>query len=168
LEQALRLDPLRERSWDLLVYSRYFGGDYPRMVEACEERLVVLPNARSSVLLIKSYERRENWTRAEWTALSAATAYPHDFQINLSLAALLLRREDAQTFLWRAGDALSKAEKQLGSSPPRDAQLQFVILKSIYLALSDQPEQAKSLLSPFAKPGRVAPEVAEILQALDF
>ena len=118
-------------------------------------------------MLIKSYDRQGDITRAEWAALMAAGTYPHDFYVNLSLAAVLLKREDFSGVLWRIGDVLSKAEKQMGVTATRQNQLDFVLLKSIYLGLSDRPEQAKALLRPYATPGRAFPEAQEVLRALD-
>ena len=164
---ALRAEPVRERSWELLVYSIFSGSDSSRLVDTCEERSLLFPNARSSILLVKAYDRQGEATKAEWAALGAATLYPNDFSVNLSLAALLLKRNNAETLLWRAGDALTKAEKQLGPSPTRDAQFAFVLLKSIYLAFSDKAEEAKALLSPFVAPGNFRIEAEEALQAIE-
>ena len=160
---ALRVEPIRERSWDLLVLSLATAGSAADLVEACEERTTVLPTARSSAMLIKSYDRQGDSTRAELNALLAAGLYPHDFYVNLSLAAVLLKREDAADLLWRVADALSKAEKQLGAGTSQQGRLDFVLLKGIYLGLSDQPEQAKALLEPYS-----SSEAQDVLRALDF
>jgi len=99
-------------------------------------------------------------------ALLAAGIYPHDLNVNLCLAAVLLKREDFTGALWRAGDALSKAEKQMTVAATRQNQLDYVLLKSIYLGLSDQADEAKLLLKRYA--GRMTPEMQEVLRALEF
>jgi tetratricopeptide (TPR) repeat protein len=160
--EALRVEPMRERSWDLLVLAVATAGTAVELVDTCEERAALLPNARSSVMLIKSYDRQGDATRAELNALIASGVYPHDFYVNLSLAAVLLKREDVALMLWRGGDALTKAEKQMTANGSRQGELDFVVLKGIYLGLSDQPEQAKALLQRYS-----APEAQEVLRALD-
>ena len=88
--------------------------------------------------------------------------------MNLSLAALLLKRDDVEAFLWRAAEALNKAEKQLNTQPSSDDRIEFILLKSIYLGLAGEKDQAKELLRPYAAPGRTLPQVREVLEALDF
>jgi hypothetical protein len=160
---ALRVEPMRERSWDLLVLAVATAGTAMELVDTCEERATLLPNARSSVMLVKSYDRQGDAIRAELNALLASGLYPHDFYVNLSLAAVLLKREDIESILWRAGDALTKAEKQMTANGSRQSELDFVVLKAIYLGLSDQAAQAKALLQRYT-----APEVQEVLRALDY
>ncbi len=161
--EALRVEPMRERSWDLLVLAVANDGTPLELVDTCEERAAFLPNARSSVMLVKSYDRQGDATRAELNALIASGLYPHDFHVNLALAAVLLKREDVAMHLWRAGDALTKAEKQMTANSSRQGELDFTVLKGIYLGLSDQPEQAKALLERYS-----APETQEVLRALDY
>jgi tetratricopeptide (TPR) repeat protein len=161
--EALRVEPMRERSWDLLVLAVGSAGTAGDLVDTCEERVALLPNARSSVMLIKSYDRQGDAIRAELNALVASGVYPHDFYVNLSLAAVLLKREDIEPILWRAGDALAKAEKQMTATGSRQGELDFVVLKGIYFGLSDQPAQARALLQSYS-----APEAQEVLHALDY
>jgi len=164
--EAVRSEPMREGSWDMLVFSIASAGDAADLVQTCEDRAALLPNARSSTLLIKSYDRQGDDTRAQLNALLAAGIYPHDLNVNLCLAAVLLKREDFTGALWRAGDALSKAEKQMTVAATRQNQLDYVLLKSIYLGLSDQADEAKLLLKRYA--GRMTPEMQEVLRALEF
>src|SRR4029079_6044538 len=119
--EALRIEPMRERSWDLLVLAVASAGTAAELGDACGERATLLPNARSSVMLVKSYDRQGDVTRAELNALIASGLYPHDFYVNLSLPSVFLKREDPESILWRAGDALTKAEKQMTANGSRQS-----------------------------------------------
>lgn len=161
--QALALEPGRHRSWELLTLASAQEGP-DEFVEAAEERVSAWPNPRSSVLLVKSYERDGDNLRASWTALNAAGTYPNDWLVNLSLAAMLLKDKDAESFLWRVEEALKKAEKGLGANPKRQSRIDFVLVKSVFLGLSDRPEQARELVEG-VKP--LTPELQEILRVLE-
>lgn len=163
LRKALEGEPRRYRSWELLTLASAYAGAED-FVEAAEERVNVLPTARSSVLLVKSYDLQGDYLRAEWTALNAATSYPNDFHVNLCLAAALLKDPDVENYLWRVNEALTKAEKALGPNPNHQSRIDFTLVKSIYLGISDQAGQARALLQTLDP--RV-PEVQEILRVLE-
>jgi tetratricopeptide (TPR) repeat protein len=163
LRQAIALEPTRHRAWEMLVLaSAYEGPD--QFVEAAEARVAVLPHPRSSVLLIKSYDMEGDKTRAEWTALNAVMSYPNDLLSNLALAAVFLKDENVETYLWRVDEALNKAEKALGVGRNHQNRVDFILLKGIYLGLSDRGDQAKALIRSI-KPS--SPELQEVLRALD-
>lgn len=163
LQQALSLQSSRYRSWELMTIAAAYEGP-EEFVETARARVEAMPTPRSSVLLVKSYDMQGDHLRAEWAALNAIASYPNDLMVNLCLAAVLLKDENAESFLWRASEALNKAEKALGSSRSQQNHVDFLLLKSIYLALSDQPEQARTLItgSRFS-----SPELQEVLRALD-
>jgi tetratricopeptide (TPR) repeat protein len=165
--QALSNEPKRHRSWELLVLATASTGDAGQLLEACQSRAASLPGPRSSVMLAKAYDRNGDSTRAEWTALNAASAYPNDFLVNLSLAALLLKRDNAESFLWRVQEAVTKAEKQFGSNFSRQNHIDFVLIKSIYLAMADQTDQARAVLKEFSARGNPPPEIQELTRLLD-
>ena len=160
--KALQLEPGRHRSWELLTLAAAQQSP-ERFVEVAEERAEALPHPRSSVILVKSYERLGNTLRAEWTALTAANVYPNDWLVNLSLAAMLLKDENAEMFLWRVDEALKKAEKALGANPKRQQRVDFVLVKSVFLAMSDQTDEARKLVET-TRP--LTPELQEVLRVL--
>jgi tetratricopeptide (TPR) repeat protein len=163
LRKALEYEPRRYRSWELLTLASAYSGAED-FVETAEERVNVLPTARSSVLLVKSYDLQGDYLRAEWTALNAASSYPNDFHVNLCLAAALLKDPDVANYLWRINEALTKAEKALGPNPNLQNRTDFVLVKSIYLGISDQAAHARALLQTLDT--RI-PEVQEILRLLE-
>jgi tetratricopeptide (TPR) repeat protein len=160
--QALRLEPGRARSWELLTLAAVQQGP-EEFAEVAQERIEALPQARSSVLLVKSYERSGDILRAELTALNAAGVYPNDWLVNLTLAATLLKDENAESFLWRIDDAIKKAEKGLGAIPKRQQRLDLVLVKSVFLAMSDRKEEARQLVEA-ARP--LTPELQEVMRVL--
>ena len=163
LRQAIALAPTRHRAWEVLVLAAAYEGP-EQFVEAAEARVAALPHPRSSVLLIKSYDMEGDKTRAEWTALNAVMSYPNDLLANLALAAVLLKDENVENYLWRVDEALNKAEKALGTSRNYQNRVDFVLLKGIYLGMSDRGDQAKALLRS-VKPS--SPELQEVLRALE-
>jgi tetratricopeptide (TPR) repeat protein len=157
--QALRLEPGRIRAWELLTLAAVQQGP-EEYVEIAEERVEALPQARSSVLLVKSYERSGEILRAELIALNAAGIYPNDWLVNLTLAAMLLKDENAESFLWRVDEAIKKAEKGLGMNPKRQQRVDLVLVKSVFLAMSDRKEEARKLV------GEVRPLPAELEEVM--
>jgi tetratricopeptide (TPR) repeat protein len=160
--QALKLEPGRARSWELLTLAAVQQGP-EEFTEIAEERVEAWPQARSSVLLVKSYERRGDMLRAEWMALSAAGIYPNDWLVNLTLAATLLKDENAESFLWRVDEAIKKAEKGLGVNPKRQQRVDLVLVKSVFLAMSDRKEEARQLVEA-VRP--LPPELQEVMRVL--
>jgi tetratricopeptide (TPR) repeat protein len=163
LRQAIALEPARHRAWEMLVLAAAYEG-VEQFVEAAEARVAALPHPRSSVLLVKSYDMEGNQTRAEWTALNAVISYPNDLLSNLALAAVLLKDENVENYLWRVEEALNKAEKAIGAGRNHQNRLDFVLLKSIFLGLSDRADQARTLLRSMTPS---SPELQEVLRALD-
>jgi hypothetical protein len=159
---ALAIEPTRYRSWEMLTLaSAQQSAD--EFVELAEERVATLPQARSVVLQVKSYERRGDHLRAAWVALRGAGTYPNDWLVNLTLAAMLLKDENAEMFLWRVEEALKKAEKGLGANPGRQQRLDLVLVKSVFLGMSDKVEEAKELVDG-VKP--LTPELQEVRRVL--
>jgi tetratricopeptide (TPR) repeat protein len=162
LRQALGLEPGRYRAWELLTVAAAQQGA-EELVELAEERVSMLPQPRSTVLQVKAYERAGDNLRAAWVALNAAGTYPNDPLVNLTLAAMLLKDESAEMFLWRVEDALKKAEKGFGTTAKRQQRLDFVLVKSVYLGMSGKAGEAKRLVEG-AKP--LTPELQEVLRVL--
>ena len=164
--QALEIEPGRYRSWELLTLASAQQGT-DEFAAVAEERAAALPHPRSSVLLVKSYERLGNTLRAEWAALNSAGIYPNDWLINLTLAAMLLKHENAESFLWKVEEALRKSEKGLGPNAvnaSRSQRLDFVLLKSVFLGMSDRVEEARRLVEG-TRP--LTPELQEVLRVLE-
>jgi hypothetical protein len=133
-------------------------------LEVAEERATALPSPRSIVLQVKSFERSGDSLRGAWVALNGAGTYPNDWLMNLTLAAMLLKDESTEVFLWRVDEALKKAEKGMGANAKRQARLDFVLVKSVFLGMSDKADEAKELVES-AKP--LTPELQEVLRALE-
>jgi tetratricopeptide (TPR) repeat protein len=165
--QAVRREARRHRSWELLVFATFMSGDPGVLLETCQSRFDSLPDARGSVLLAKAYERNSDATRAELISVAALAAHPNDFLLNLTLAALLLKRENAEDFLWRIPELLRRAEKQMTAAPTTQGLLDFSLTKSIYLGLSNKPEEARAALRLFTTRSVIPAEVREVLRVLD-
>jgi tetratricopeptide (TPR) repeat protein len=164
--QAVLRHPRRHRSWDLLVFASAMTKDPEDLLETCQSRFDSIPDARSSVFLAKAYDRNSDSARAELTCLAALAVHQNDFLLNLSLAALLLKRDNAEDSLWRVPDLIKKAEKQVFTGSSAQKRLDFALLKSIFLGLSNKPAEARAALEPFAN-GRTPPtEIQEILRVL--
>ncbi len=163
LREAIAIERTRHRAWEMLLLAAAYEGP-DQFVEAAEDRVAALPNPRSSVLLVKSYDMEGDHTRAEWTALNAVMAYPNDLLSNLALAAVLLKDEKADQYLWRVDEALNKAEKAIGTSRNHSNRMDFYLLKGIYLGMADQTDQAKAFLQS-VRPS--SPELQDVLRALD-
>lgn len=162
-QQAVGRDPKRHRSWELLVLASFLAGDDDELVEICMNRFSSEPTARSSALLAKAYDRTSDSTRAELVALTGLVVHPNDFLLNLSLAGLLLKRED-DSGIWRVNELVRKAEKQLGPSSSAQNRLDLALIKGIYLALSDKPEEARAVLKPHLASSS---EAQELMRALE-
>jgi hypothetical protein len=165
--QALHRDVRRHRSWDLLVLASVLEGDSGELLDICQWRFDAMPTPRSSVLLTKAYERVSDETRAELICATALAVHPNDLLLNLSLAALLLKKPDAEQYLWRVQDLIKKAEKQMPSGSSAQNQLSLAMTKSIFLALSDKPAEARAALERYSRGRNVPSEVQEILRVLN-
>jgi tetratricopeptide (TPR) repeat protein len=160
--QAVARDPKRHRSWELLVLATFMEGETGQLVEICSSRFESLPNARSGALLAKAYDRAGDASRAELVAMTGLAAHPNDFLLNLSLAALLLKRESGDG-IWRVNDLLRKAEKQIGRASTAQNRLDLALAQSIYLALTGRAEEARAVLKPHLSTSSEAQELMALL-----
>jgi hypothetical protein len=87
----------------------------------------------------------KNPEKAEEQLRIALEKEPTDISCNLALAALMLRRNDA--------DALKRAERQLdktwslmSGNEPVPLQIDYHVTRAVYYALKDDPEKAKIFL----------------------
>lgn len=161
---ALALEPKRERAWDLLTLELNRRAEFDELVEHCSDRVLSSPSVRNYIFLAKAYERTGDFTKAEWIILSALAASPNDFNANLGLANLLLKRPNHTGFLGRVKDCLTKAERNMGPGPTAQNHLDLALTKGLYFALSDEPEKAREIL----KRSGNHPEIAAALAAIGY
>jgi hypothetical protein len=146
-----------------MVLATVMEGKTEELVEVCSARFEALPSARSGALLAKAYDRAADATRAELAALTALAAHPNDFLLNLSLAALVLKREGGES-IWRVDELLRKAEKQLSRGGTAQNRLDLALTKSVYLALTGKAEEARALLQPHLAASSEAQEILSLLE----
>jgi hypothetical protein len=163
---ALEAESKRNRSWELSVLAASQAGA-AQLLEVCQARFDAQPTARASVLLARAYDGAGDRSRAELICIAALTVHPNDFLLNLTLAAILLKRENAPDFFWRVRDLIAKAEKQFADGQASQKAFDLALTKGIYLALSDKPAEARAALTPFASNPSAPPEVGEVLRVLE-
>ncbi len=166
--KSLDLDPKRVRAWDLLIVCLGMNEDQSALVEACEERAASEMNVRSKTLLAKAYDRAGDSLRAQLSALEALSLNSNDFLANLTLATLLLKRDDFEIFTGRVQDCLNKAQRQIGFGSSPQNYVDLALTKAIFYALTDEAEKARAALNELPNRDRNSKEVQDVMTLLSY
>jgi tetratricopeptide (TPR) repeat protein len=146
LRRALALSPQRDQSWDLLLGTLARDERYQDCLTAALERLRHKDNAHNRFLAAKTYEYLNDYARAEEQVRLGLAREPDDLHCRLALAALLLRHDEDAAVV-QAGKELDRCAKLLQPSSPADARDDYLVLRSVFLALSGDQRQARALLA---------------------
>jgi tetratricopeptide (TPR) repeat protein len=166
--QAIDRNPKQERSWDLLMLLLGNNGRVSELFDLCQDRAEANPSPRNLFLFAKAAERAGDLSKAESALLLAVGANPSDFLANLGLANVLMKRPDADDYLGRIQDSVSRAEKNLGPNPSYQNMLDLALTKSLYYTLSDDVERARLLLKEWLPRARDNSEINEMLMVLGY
>lgn len=146
LRQAIAGGVNSERAWDYLscvfTESRRAG----ELVRLSEERVQKRSSTRNEVLLANAHDRAGQFETALFHALAALQINANDFLANLTLANLLLKSPEAQLFMGRVQECLTKAEKNLGPHPAFENMFDLAMSKTIFYALSNDLDRARKIL----------------------
>lgn len=170
--RALALDPSREQAWEMLASLLARGGRYQELLAVCEDRVRRHNSARSHLLLAKACERLGLWEDCEENVLAALGDGPNEFALNLSYAALLLRRSKSAALLSEANDWLVRAELLASKAPSAQRSRQQIIdlalTRSIYFALADEVDAARQWANAVINQDKENKLAREILSAMDY
>ncbi len=145
LRLAVRLDPSRERAWDMLTALLAEKGEMEEAAAVARKRLETKDNAHNRLLLAKVYADQGQFAKAAEQLRAGLKSEPKDLDCRLGLAAALLKREDASS-LQMAGDELDRDEAQVKADKSRGYQTSYLLLRGLHAALDDRPAPAKKYL----------------------
>ncbi len=170
--RAVALDPTREQAWEMLSATLAKGSRYPELLAVCEDRVRLRNSMRGHLLLAKAFERLGQWDDCEEHVLAALGDAPNDFALNLSYAALLLRRGQDASVLSDANDWLTRAEL-LATKTPNDQRsrqqiIDLTLTRSIYFALTDEVDAARQWANAVISQDKENKTAREILSAMDY
>jgi tetratricopeptide (TPR) repeat protein len=168
LRQAIDRNPKQERSWDLLMMLLSNRGRLGELLDLCQDRAEASPSPRNLFLFAKAAERAGEFTKAENALVLALGANQADFLSNLGLANMLMKRADADQFLGKIQDCLTKADRNLGGHPSYQNMLDLAFTKSLYYALSDDLDRARNVLKEWLPRARDNNEITEVLMVLGY
>lgn len=170
--QAVSLDPTREQSWDMLLGSIADSGTPEEKIAACELRLKYKDSARNHLLLARAFEHQKKWDKAGEQSEAALKLEPNNIIAHLELLALCLKQSSNPKYLTIANQDMSSASTNAVSQMSMDEELkrarEILLNTSIFMGLSNQPEQAKELLKTSVLKTNPNDEIAkEIMNALE-
>lgn len=168
LRQAIDRNPKQERAWDLLMLLLSNRGRVSELMDLCQDRAEANPSPRNLFLFAKAAERAGEPSKAESALTLALGANQADFLANLGLANMLIKRPDADDFLGRIQDCLTKADRNLGPHPSYQNMLDLAFTKSLYYALSDDLDRARTVLKEWLPRARENSEINEMLLVLGY
>ncbi|HEX4645950.1 MAG TPA: tetratricopeptide repeat protein, partial [Verrucomicrobiae bacterium] len=146
LRHAVSLDPSREQAWDMLASMLAKTDDHDELLSVCEERARKKDSAHNRLMLAKAYEKLNQWDSAEEQVLTALNLDANDFTASLAMAVLLIKRSQNASVLADADGWLVRAEQLYGKLPDKGRQqsVDLTLARSIYLALTDNVETART------------------------
>jgi tetratricopeptide (TPR) repeat protein len=165
LRRALALSPKRDQSWDFLD-GILATTDRPRECLAlCLDRLKHKDNAHNRFLAAKACEYLKDYGKAEEQVRRGLEQEPEDLYCSLSLAALLLRKADDASVAG-AGKELDRFEKLLKPSSPETLRDDYLVIRSIFLALTGNPAKAREMLAGVLQRDKDNTKAGEVRAAL--
>jgi tetratricopeptide (TPR) repeat protein len=166
--KAARLQPERDRPWNLLASVLIETRQYAELVNICQERSEIIENVRSRLALAKACELAGMIPESELAVAEAFSLNSNDFFANLAVANALLRRSDGETYMEQVKTSLSKAAKAAHTAGAEANLRELAITESIYYGMSGNPDKARSVLLGLGEKARELPRVQEILEELGY
>jgi len=109
LRRAIALDPMRARSWDLLLATTMKDADFPdEAVAICQSRLKYINSAQNHLFLAKAYTHKNEWKNAATEAEIAADLDKNNIIAPLMLAAVDLKLSADAEFIPKAKEQLDR------------------------------------------------------------
>lgn len=153
--RAVTLDPSRERSWDMLFGVSLESASPQELVRLCESRLQTKDSARNHLLLAKLLAKQGKFDAATTHAKLALKTEPDNLVAHLMLFALAIRQSTDDKPPLGAAKLLNRASKALNAMPPGDEKpgraREFILNAAIFVALLDQPAEARKILDHFLR-----------------
>lgn len=170
LRRAVLLDPSREQAWDMLASMLAKTDDHNELLSVCEERARKKDSAHNHLMLAKAYEKLNQWDNAEEQVLTALNLDANDFTANLAMAVLLIKRSQNASVLADADGWLVRAEQFYGKLPDKGRQqsIDLTLDRSIYLALTDNVETARTWVKHILETDQNNDFAREVLAAMAF
>jgi hypothetical protein len=142
LRRAVRLDPSRERAWDLLTVILLDKKETDEALTVARRRIEFKDNAHNRFLLAKVYAASNQFDKAAEELRAGLKNNSKDLNCHLGLIALVLKRDDER--------ALQDARKRFAVIAPRMKEeknkqcwLSYFLLRGIHYGLCDRPDWAR-------------------------
>lgn len=139
--QAVRICPDLEQAWELRIGALLSQKKTTEVLVASRERVRHKPSARNCFLLAKACDDAKQPAEAIEVLEDALRREPDDLLCNLSLAALLMKRDDRE--LKRVGQLLERADRTMQKRPTEDDMRNCAALWIAYWALDGQEDLAR-------------------------
>jgi tetratricopeptide (TPR) repeat protein len=142
LRRTVRLDPSRERAWDLLTVILLDKKETDEALTVARRRIEFKDNAHNRFLLAKVYAASNQFDKAAEELRAGLKNNSKDLNCHLGLIALVLKRDDER--------ALQDARKRFAVIAPRMKEeknkqcwLSYFLLRGIHYGLCDRPDWAR-------------------------
>ncbi|MHB8521626.1 MAG: tetratricopeptide repeat protein [Limisphaerales bacterium] len=167
--RAVALDPASDQASDMLVFALATSERWADLLAVCQQRVKRSDTARNRLFLARAYLYRDRDREAENELRRAAKMGPENFTTDLSLAALLLKRNDDRA-LPETGEWLIRAYGLIGTSDcPNGASqqnLDYALTTSIYCGLTGDVDSARQCLKTVLDADRGNGRAKKILAVL--
>lgn len=170
--RAVKLDPMRDGAWDLLliVLEKDPSPDASQITAACEARLKTRDSERNHVLFGHILAKLKKWDDAKAQAEIAEAMDTNDVVPPLMLAAIALRQGNQMNFLAEAKNDLEHANAVFGKNSTRaeaaERWRELMLNAAIFDVFINQPRQAASYAQTVLKQfpdDSVAPEILKYI-----
>jgi Tfp pilus assembly protein PilF len=164
LRRAISRDPSLENPRTVLefILCEQNRGEDAKKVR--EEAIARKDSASNRYLLAKDYDFLGQSRQAAEQMEIGLRLDPGDFYCHLGLAALLMKRADAEG-LKQAAEHFNKAKAALEKESTKNQRTEYQFLVALYAALTDHPSEAKEWLQELASSDKSA-QVKKALAAL--
>ncbi|HLX94770.1 MAG TPA: hypothetical protein VKU37_03420 [Verrucomicrobiae bacterium] len=154
--RAVKLDPTREASWDLLLGTMLNSMASPEeIVSVCESHLKYENSARNHLLLAKALVREEKWNEGVAQAEIAGNQEPNNVVPSLLIAAIALKQSEQGNNLSIARTNLAHANIIIQKMPEGDEKKErtreWGLNTIIFYVLNNQLDWAKHTANEFLK-----------------
>ncbi len=141
MRQAVKLNPERALAWEALDKVLDQPETRDECLQTCLEHVKYKDDCRTRLLAARAYRSLNQFDAAEKQVRIGLKCNAADVDCHLAMAFLLLRRKEPAC-LAEAGEHLAAVEEQLTPDSAKLTRFDFVILQSVFLALSGKLEQS--------------------------
>ncbi|MGZ4964585.1 MAG: tetratricopeptide repeat protein [Limisphaerales bacterium] len=173
LRRTVQLDPTRQGAWQMLIAGLAGQGRFEQAAPVCEQNIAQKDSPINRMMYAKVLFKLNRLAQAYEQLRAALRLDPADFNANVAVAAIAVKRGTNLSELVQAEQPLSRAEQavqgklDVDRDGARQAMIDFCLTKAIYCGLTERMDMARAYAKHVLTLDSENQEAKEVLAALN-